>query len=585
MSRRPARPTGLRRVAWEISSLFRAAAIGQALPPWDDYWFQRPGFDSAAGMAVSPETAMRLSAVFACVRVRSETFGACSPVIYRRYADGREEIAAEHPLYELLHSRPNQWQTSMEFFEMMQAHIDLRGNAFAHIVPGRRGAIDQLIPLHPDLVQVLRLPNGRLKYQVRSRFAAEIDYYMQEEIFHMRGLSSDGLVGLSPVALQREMLGRGLAMQDYGARFFANSSKPSGVLEHPGKFKDDAARKKFAESWQHAQTAENQHRVAVLEEGLKYTAIGISNTDSQFLDSMKLNREEIAGIFRVPPHKIAILERSTNNNIEHQGIEFVTDCMHPIAARWEARINADLIEPLEIETPGQEVEYFVKFRLDGLLRGDLKSRYDAYAVGRNGGWLSPNDVCQLENRNPIPPEKGGDDYLRPVNMAIAGAPEQPALPAGAPQPGDTAIPEDTPPPDNSDSADPNQDTPAARAAKVFAGQAAQRMVRKEAAALRKSLRHATSPGGTFDDALFRIDANNFYAEHLHLIAEAMKIPFAEATRYARENLHLLDQMSGAGAKASAIDWIEDMGPDTLASMAAGAVAALAVTSAMKGSTP
>jgi len=558
-----ARPKGLRGLAWRIGNAFQAIAAGQALPPWDDYWYQRPGFDSAAGMAVSPETAMRLSAVYACVRVRAETFGASTAIIGKRYPDSREELATDHPLYDVLHSKPNQWQTALEFFEMMQAHLDLRGNAFSRIVPGPRGAVDQLIPLHPDLVQVLRMPDGKLKYQVRSRFDAEVDYFMQEEILHLRGLSSDGLVGLSPIALQREMLGRGLAMQDYGARFFANNSKPSGILQHPGKFKDDAARKKFAESWQLAQTAENAHRVAVLEEGLKYEAIGISNADSQFLEAMKLNREEIAGIFRVPPHKIAILERSTNNNIEHQGIEFVTDCMHPIAARWEARINCDLLEPLEI-TSDDGAEYFVKFKMDSLLRGDLKSRYDAYAIGRSWSWLSPNDVCQLENRNPIPPEKGGDDYHVPLNYKIAGAPNQ--------------SPDNTPadePPDNSDSAAPADDSVGAqRAAKLFAPEAAQRMVRKEVNALRKSLRRAAGASGAFNEELFHAEAAQFYDEHRVLIADVMKVSGDKAAHYTGENLRLLDDMPGQDAKASAIDWIEDSGSDALAKMSIEAVKVL-----------
>jgi HK97 family phage portal protein len=549
-----------------ILGQFRAA-IGQSLLPWDDGFFQGRGYESAAGMHVSPETAMRLSAVFACVRVRSETFGACPAIIGKRYADGREEIATEHPLYSVLHTRPNQWQTPMEFFEMMQAHLDLRGNSYARIVPGPRGPIDQLVPLHPDLVQVFRLPNGKLKYQVRARFTAEVENIIQDDMFHMRGLSLDGLTGLSPISWQREMVGRGLGMQDYGARFFANDSRPPGFITHPGKFKDDAARLKFKDSYQLSQSGENRHKTPVFEEGMEYKTIGLSNVDSQFIEAFKLNREEIAGIYRVPPHKIGILERSTNNNIEHQGIEFVSDCMHPISGRWEARVNCDLLEPLGIEEPG--VEYFVKFKLDGLLRGDLKSRYDAYKVGRDGGWLNPNRICQMENMNPIPAEQGGDDYLRPINMAVAGAPEPQQTNA---------------PPDNSDLADPSQDTVGHRFAwKLWASDAARRMVGKEAVALRKLLRRATGKNESFDDAQFHTEAQAFYAEHSSLVSEAMKISKNEAERYAGENLRLLHEMSGAAAKASAIDWIEDMGADALIKSSLDAFADLAPVSKMKGS--
>jgi HK97 family phage portal protein len=166
-----------------------AAATGSALPPWDDYWYSRPGWDSSAGMSVTPESAMQLAAVYSCVRVVSETLASLPLIIYKSLPDGSKIRATQHPLYRVLHDSPNQWQTSFEFIEMMQAHLELRGNAFAHIVPGPRGAIDQLIPLHPDLVQVYRLPSGRLKYQVRSRFTSEVDWYLADEIFHLRGLS------------------------------------------------------------------------------------------------------------------------------------------------------------------------------------------------------------------------------------------------------------------------------------------------------------------------------------------------------------------------------------------------------------
>jgi HK97 family phage portal protein len=562
MSRGGRKPSRFRGMVWRVGAAFRALA-GQALPPWDDYWYQRPGVDSSSGMAVSPETSMRLSAVYSCIRVRSETLASLPLIVYRHLPDGGRERAQNHPLYSVLHDAPNQWQTSLEFVEMMQAHLDLRGNAFARIVPGPGRAIDQLIPLHPDLVQVYRLPNGRLKYSVRSRFEAEVDWYTQEEIFHLRGLSSDGLVGLSPIALQRETMGNGLAMDDYSGRFFLNGARPSGVLEYPGKFKDDSARQKFGESWRQAHVQENQHKVAVLEDGMKYTALGVSNADAQFIDSKKMNREEIAGIYRTPPHKIGILERSTNNNIEHQGIEFVTDCMRPIAVRWERRINSDLIQPLDL---GDGNEYFAEFTLDGLLRGDMKSRYDAYQVGRNGGWLCPNDVCRFENLNPIPPEKGGDDYLRPINYAIAGAPD-PAQSAQSMEQAD-ALPASDPPPDvPDDSGSEGSDTPAnAALLRAFAGEAARRVVRKEVTALRKELAKAaiSNLGSEFDAA-----AKEFYEEHVPLISQTMCITAEAASDYVDKNLELLFMTANVFEKQSVIDWIEDTGPDRLAETALG----------------
>jgi HK97 family phage portal protein len=547
---RQPRPTGFTGMVWRVRAAF-AALGGQALPPWDDYWFSRPGLGSAAGMAVSPETAMRLSAVYSCVRVISESLASCPLVIYKRLPGGGRERAINHPLFKVLHDKPNPWQTSLEFIEMMQAHLELRGNAFARIVEGRDRAIDQLVPLHPDLVEVQRLPSGRLKYAVRSRYQAEVEYFLQEEIFHLRGLSSDGLVGLSPVALQRETIGTALGMQDYSGRFFSNNATPSGVLIHPQKFKNDAARDKFGESWKAAHTKENQHSVAVLEDGMEYKSIAVSNKDAQFLEAIQAKDVQICGMHRVPPHKIGILDRATHSNIEHQGIEFVTDCVRPRAARWQQRINTDLIDPLS-EALGNE-EFFAEFVVDGLLLGDRKSRYDAYKVGIDSGFLCPNDACRFENLNPIPDEKGGNDYRRPINYVVAGQ-EPPAAP-GLPAPADNK---------NSDGDTPSSDVPDSTDASeqrlhLFADGLAGRTVRKEVAALRKML--AKSPD-TFDQA-----AKEFYGEHEKLVSETMGISSAAARNYLADHWKLFFNIPDAADKACVIDWIEDNGSDELARVA------------------
>lgn len=572
MRRIPA-PGILGRIGWHL----RAAAIaavgggGSALPPWDDYWYSRPGFDSAAGMAVSPDTAMRLPAVFACIRVRSESLATCPLIVYKRLPGGGKVRAPEHPLYRVLHNSPNQWQTSVEFIEMMQAHLDLRGNAFARILPGPRGAIDQLIPLHPDLVQVYRLPNGKLKYQVRSRFTAEVDWFLQEEIFHLRGLSSDGLVGLCPIAVQREMIGTGLGMQDYAARFFGNDATPGSYIMHPGKFKDDAARDKFRENWNKSQTGENRHKTAVLEEGLELKAIGLSNKDSQFLEATQATAEQVCGIYRVPPHKIGILSRATNNNIEHQGIEFVTDAIQPCASRWERRINTDLIDPISEAFDG--AEYFAEFSVGGLLRGDMKSRYDAYAIGRNWGWLCPDTICEFEGMNPLPDGKGGQEYLRPLNMVPAGTVYVPAMATDQPDPLDNPgpgkeDPNNTPPPDEPDDEgeDESARQPSQNLLRSFATEAARRVVRKEVTALRKSLARS---GKQFDPSAFASEAQAFYGAHVALVAQTMCISPEQAKRYAETNLQLLVAIAEPDEKSSALDWIEDTAPDALAALALG----------------
>jgi HK97 family phage portal protein len=548
---------------------FAMAAIGgQALPPYDDYWYQRSGYDSAAGMAVSPETAMRLWSVYACVRVISETIGSLPFIVYKRLPDGGKVRAPEHPLYKVLHDSPNQWQTSFEFWEMMSAHLELRGNAFATIVQGPRGAVDQLIPLHPDLVQVYRLPNGRLQYQVRSRWESTIDYYTQDEMFHLRGMSSDGLVGLSPIALQRETIGTGLGMQDYAARFFANDAKPPYVIEMAKAFKDDATRDKFRESIQKSQTQENRHKVMLLEAGMTAKELGLTNKDSQFLEATQATAISICGVFRMQPHKIGILDRTTHSNIEQQAIEHVTDTMRPRCVRIERRVNVDLIDPVS-EALGQgDDEYFGEFLVDGLLRGDLKSRYDSYAIGRGYGWISSNDVCRTENMNPIPPEKGGDDYWRPVNMAVIGAPP-PAnpLPGSAPpaQEPDKNTPDttgpDSPPADLPD--DEGEDATAdRRLLALLAEESAGRIVRREVAAMRKAL---SSPE-TFEEKM-----QTFYGTHADFVAQAICIPDRAAERYVQANLNRLREASDLEDRASVLDWIEDTAAQELASVALGQV--------------
>jgi HK97 family phage portal protein len=571
MRNRREAPGVLGKIGWHLRAAFSAATGGgSALPPWDDYWYSRPGWDSAAGMTVTPETAMRLAAVFSCIRVRSESLASCPLVLYKRLPNGGKIRATEHPLYPVLHNSPNQWQTSVEWIEMMQAHLDLRGNAFSRIVPGPRGAIDQLIPLHPDLVQVYRLPNGKLKYQVRSRFEGEVDWYMQEEIFHLRGLSSDGLVGLSPIAIQRETMGTGLGMQDYAGRFFLNDATSATWLEHPGKFKDGAARQEFLKNWQKANTGENRHKTKVLEEGLKLHQVGLSNKDSQFLEATQANAEQICGIYRTPPHKIGILARATNNNIEHQGIEFVTDAIQPAATRWERRINVDLIDPISAAID-DGAEYFAEFIVGGLLRGDMKSRYDAYAIGRNWGWLCPDTICEFEGMNPLPDGKGGQEYLRPLNMVPAGTVFLPAMATDEPDPSDAPPPKNDEdqqpaPPETPDDEGQDARQPSRKLLRAFATEAARRVVRKEVTALRKTLGRSAKQ---FDATTFATEAQSFYAAHVALVAQTMCISPAAAKRYAESNLKLLVAVDEPEEKSCALDWIEDTAPDALAALALG----------------
>lgn len=387
----------------------------------------RGGPETAAAIPVSPESAMRCAAVYACVRVLSEDVGKLPLIVYRRTKDGGKERASDHPLFALLGRAPNPRQTSFEFREMLQAHLELRGNAYAEIERDGRGRPIALWPQIPTRVEVRQADDGDLFYRIQDGKGGHRDV-SGANMLHLRGLSSDGIMGLSTIGLQREAVGMALAAEKYGATFFANDAQPRGVLMHPASL-DEQASKNIRDSWQKRQTGDDRHKVAVLEEGMKYVPMGMTNEDAQFLETRKFQRGEIASIFRIPPHKIGDLERATFSNIEQQAIEYVVDALLPRLRRWEQALERVLLA--ETEQQGMLIEFLV----DGLLRGDLASRYAAYAVGRQWGWLSINDVREKENMNRIP-GKGGDDYIVPLNQGPAGAPP----PAATPPASDPATP-------------------------------------------------------------------------------------------------------------------------------------------------
>lgn len=371
--------------------------------PGDDFWFEPIGAASATGIQVTATSALAFPAVYACVRVLAETIASLPLIVYRRLPNGEKQRAENHPLFDLLHDQPNQWQTAFEFTEMMQGHLELRGNAYAEIIPGPRGFADQLIPLHPDRVEVEVLKSRQLNYRFRDRDGSRRDID-QDAMHHLRGWTTNGFTGMSPISIEAEAVAMGLSAQEYGARFFQNDARPGGVLEHPTKL-TQGSQDRLTESWQKAHSGKERHKVAVLEEGLKYHELGITNKDAQFLESREFQAEEIARIFRVPPHKIGLMKRSTFSNIEHQSIEFVTDSILPRLRRNEQAIKRDLIIAKKT--------FFAEYLIDALLRGDINSRYAAFAIARQWGWLSVNEIRRFENMNPI---EGGDSYLTPMNM-------------------------------------------------------------------------------------------------------------------------------------------------------------------------
>ncbi|WP_097015248.1 phage portal protein [Anaerocolumna aminovalerica] len=370
---------------------------------------------TTAGKTVNERTAMQTTAVYACVRILAEAIAGLPLHVYRYRSDGGKERIPFHPLYHLLHDEPNPEMTSFVFRETLMSHLLLWGNAYAQVVRNGRGQTIALYPLLPSKMDVSRASNGELVYTYyrdvdESGLNPKGGYVTlrKDEVLHIPGLGFDGLIGYSPIAMAKNAIGMSLATEEYGAAFFANGANPGGVLEHPGVIKDI---QRVKDSWNSAyQGSGNAHKVAVLEEGMKFQAIGIPPEQAQFLETRKFQINEIARIFRVPPHMVGDLEKSSFSNIEQQSLEFVKYTLDPWVIRWEQSLQQTLL------LPSEKVVLFIKFNLDGLLRGDYQSRMNGYSVGRQNGWMSANDIRELEDMNRIPVEEGGDLYLVNGNM-------------------------------------------------------------------------------------------------------------------------------------------------------------------------
>ena len=467
-----------------VSSWFRASTDDRS--PWGDFWFSPTSVRTASGARVSPESAMRLAAVYACVRVLTEAMAQLPLCLYQARADGGKDRVTDHWLHRLLCRRPNQFQNAFEFREMLQGHLALRGNAYCQIIANNRGEITELVPMHPDRVRIELLESGDYRYRFLNRQGSEI-VFARTDVWHLRGLSSDGIVGLSPVELARDSLGMALAAQDYGGRFFANDAKPTGGwIEFPGAFKDTEARKVFRESYQSAQSGANRGKVLVLEQGMKFHEVGVTNKDAQFLELRAFQITDIARIFRVPPHMIGDLSRATFSNIEQQSLEFIMHTMTPWAERWEASIESELLldsDPIEVE-----------FDFTNLMRGDAASRSAYYQSGIQNGWMTRNEARIAENLNPL---AGLDEPLRPLNMVEESYAEDTEL--DAEQAEDPKLESTEPPRDTSE--------PDARLARVLSA-TANRFARR------------LSRAGTIN------------TKDIELVSEALAVPFDQAWHWA-----------------------------------------------------
>lgn len=402
------------------------------------FWWEPIGGRTTSGVRVTGDGALALTAVWACVRNISEDIAKLPFKLYKPRKPTKDlpnpgkDVVTDHWLYRLFMVAPNNWQSPFEWREMLQGHIETRGNAYNQIIEDGKGGISQLIPMHPDRMKVELLPNGSFRYRFTNLQGTEV-ILTRDQVWHIRGFGSDGYVGYSPVQMQRQMLGVALSRQEYAGRFFANDAKPTGGwLETTARFANDAAKKTFRESWAKLQGGRNSGKMAVLEPGMKYHEVGFNNKDSQFIEASGMSVIECARMFRVPPHKVQDLSRASLNNIEQQNIEYATDCIQARCARWESSIKTQLL--------GEGSGLMVEIDINALMRGDMAARGVYINTGIINGSLLRNEAREMEGRNPI---EGLDKPLVPLNMATIDAdgeietetpPEPTAVPAPPTEP-------------------------------------------------------------------------------------------------------------------------------------------------------
>ena len=377
--------------------------------PTDWLYTALTGGATASGETVTADSALRQPIVWACVRVIAEDVASLPLKVYGRRDDGGREEITTHPVARLLHTEPNVEMSPFTFMETLTSHVLLYGNAYVEIERNGAGHPVALWPLIPERMTVLII-DGEITYEYRGAGLGSVQF-TRDKIIHVKGLGSDGVMGYSPIAYARETIGMAKAMEKSGGSFFANSSRPSGVLSHPGRLTEDASRR-LRQSWDTVHTGSaNTGRTAVLEEGMKWQTLSIPNQDSQWLEARQFALQDICRIYRVPPHLVQDLSRATFSNIESQQIAYLQHTLMPWLRRWEQELTRKLL-------PGLNGSMYVEFLSDAVLRGNTTERFDAYKTARETGWLSINEIRRRENLNPI---DGGDGYIQPLNFSVVGS--------------------------------------------------------------------------------------------------------------------------------------------------------------------
>ena len=362
---------------------------------------------SNAGKLVTPRNAIQVSTVYACVRVIAETIASLPFSVFEQTETGSQK-AVQHPLYRIVHDEPNPEMTSFIWRETSLTHLLLWGNSYSQILRNGRGKIVGLYPLLPDHMEVDRDEKTGCLIYTYTTTKGTVVRLRPEDVLHIPGLGFDGIMGYSPIAMEKNAIGLGIAAEEYGSKFFSNGARPSGILTHPNTVKDP---KRLRESWNSAYGgSSNANRVAILEEGMTFTPLSVPNNEAQFLETRKFQVDEICRIFRVPPHLIGNLEHATFSNIEHQSIDFAVHTIRPWLVRIEQAINKALFSEQE------KGRFYVQFNIDGLMRSDYKSRMEGYSIGMQNGFFSVNDIRNMENMNPLPDEEGGNLHFLNGNM-------------------------------------------------------------------------------------------------------------------------------------------------------------------------
>lgn len=408
-----------------LTNLFRTRPVATPAPDPSSVGGLNPNIlfldNNDSGIRVSQWSSLQMSAVYACIRLLSETIAQLPLVIRRRTADG-SELAYEHPLFNILHNTPNRWMSSFNWRNCTQFHVCGWGNGYSYIVRNQLGEPRALYPLLPDRTFPQLIDDQLTYWTTVNDNGLEL---IPEDVIHVQSLGFDGLVGISPIHLHREAVGLGMAAQKFGAKLFSSGSLLSGILKHPGRLKrkpekpdDPSPVQRLRNQWKQLYTGlDNANTVAVLEEGMEFQKIAINPDDAQFIESRRFQIAEIARIFNVPGYLINDLEKTTFNNLSQLSMSFLRYTIMPWIVRWEQELNRKLFP--------KSSTFFVKFNLQGLLRGTLDERKEYYKTAIEYGWLSRNEVRELEDLNRV---EGLDEYLRPLNLGSGQIPPEEEIP-------------------------------------------------------------------------------------------------------------------------------------------------------------